>query len=118
MWTLPNLSAEYPIVSPEENSDTLGNSGMKKPGRIEASNPSLCCNVLALFALNNKLRIFLLCLIGISDINSTPPHTIVSNTPLLMSPIAKTDIWGPYYHIQYLQFRISTLKRESSIIFI
>lgn len=68
-------SREKLVDSYMENSLT---SGTKWDGLILARRAIFCCRDLALLAFNMRERMFLLCLIGMSDRNSTPPATMVS----------------------------------------
>lgn len=71
---------------------------MKKFGRKVLNNDNFCPNVFALFARNIRDLILRLNLIGTSDMNSTPPATIISYVPLAIKP---TPVVMAYKNILY-----------------
>lgn len=73
-------------------------SGNKKFGRNVVSNCKRCNAVLALFAFSNSERILRLCRIGTSDINSTPPATIISYVPDAIRPTPVVIAWFALMH--------------------
>uniref|UniRef100_A0A8D9BUV9 Uncharacterized protein n=1 Tax=Cacopsylla melanoneura TaxID=428564 RepID=A0A8D9BUV9_9HEMI len=86
------------MVSPDENSATAGSSGIKKSGLIVARSFNLSTGVLALLARRSRLLIFLECLIGISDMNSTPPATTTSYAPAAIMPMPVVIPWLELIH--------------------
>lgn len=61
-------------------------SGIKKSGLMDAMSDSLCAGVLARLRRSNNERILRECLMGTSDMNSTPPATITSKAPAAIMP--------------------------------